>query len=224
VNPIRQFFEARKHGGNGIWKWNHYFDIYHRHFERFRGQAVHVLEIGIYSGGSLEMWREYFGPACRIYGVDIQPACKAYENDATQVFIGDQSDRGFWERFRREVPALDIVIDDAGHNPDHQAVAMEELLPHLRRGGVYLCEDVTGVSNSFAARVHRTADDLNACHNRLHNEGDDERRIVCAPTPLQAEIDSVHLYPFVCVIEKTPEPRGEMIAPKHGTVWQPFLS
>src|SRR5262245_46705450 len=58
-NPLRAFFDARTEG-RGIWKWNHYFDVYHRHFERFRGQEVHILEVGIYSGGSLEMWHDYF--------------------------------------------------------------------------------------------------------------------------------------------------------------------
>jgi hypothetical protein len=53
--------------GRGIWKFNHYFEIYERHFSRFRGQEVHILEIGVYSGGSLEMWQKYFGPQCRIY-------------------------------------------------------------------------------------------------------------------------------------------------------------
>src|ERR1700693_5831036 len=60
-NPLLKYFNEHKKGP-GIWKFNHYFEIYERHFARFRGQEVHVLEIGIYSGGSLEMWREYFGP------------------------------------------------------------------------------------------------------------------------------------------------------------------
>lgn len=37
--------------GPGIWKWLHYFDIYHRHLQKFRGKEVNILEIGIYSGG-----------------------------------------------------------------------------------------------------------------------------------------------------------------------------
>jgi len=99
---------------------------------------VHVLEIGIYSGGSLEMWRDYFGPKARIYGVDIEPACRVYESDSVNIFIGDQGDRQFWQ-FRRKVPALDIVIDDGDHNPEHQIVSVEELLPFLRPDRVYFC-------------------------------------------------------------------------------------
>jgi len=91
-NPLREFFDRRQ-SGRGIWKWLHYFDIYHRHLAKFIGQETHVMEIGVYSGGSLEMWRDYFGARCQVYGVDLQAACKAYENEYTKIFVGDQADR-----------------------------------------------------------------------------------------------------------------------------------
>jgi hypothetical protein len=50
-NPLRAFFDARKEGP-GIWKWIQYFDIYDRHFSRFRNREVNVLEVGIYSGAA----------------------------------------------------------------------------------------------------------------------------------------------------------------------------
>ena len=59
-NDLQDFFDNHT-DGNGIWKWHHYFEVYDRHFHKFRGQEVHVLEIGIFSGGSLEMWHDYFG-------------------------------------------------------------------------------------------------------------------------------------------------------------------
>src|SRR4051812_8731031 len=56
VNPLRASFDAVT-SGPGVWKWLHYFDIYHRHLERFVGKPVTIVEIGVYSGGSLSMWR-----------------------------------------------------------------------------------------------------------------------------------------------------------------------
>jgi hypothetical protein len=221
-NAFHDFIEARKEGGAGIWKWNHYFDIYDRHLSRFRDREVHVLEIGIYSGGSLEMWRNYFGPNCHIYGVDIEPACKAYESDGVQVFIGDQSDRAFWKRFRQAVPALDIVIDDGGHLPEQQIVTMEESLPYLRPGGVYLCEDLHGKQNGFAAYVYGMSWNLNACHLEENFENP-ERRLLCKASALQSAIKSIHHYPFVTVIEKNDSKTTELVAPKIGTKWEPFF-
>jgi hypothetical protein len=75
ANPLKLYFDTHAEGP-GIWKWIHYFAIYHRYFSKFVGREVHVLEIGVYGGGSLQMWREYFGPNCRVYGVDIEEACR----------------------------------------------------------------------------------------------------------------------------------------------------
>jgi hypothetical protein len=221
-NPLREFFNNRKEG-SGIWKWNHYFDIYDRHFCKFRGQEVHVLEIGVYSGGSLEMWRDYFGSKAHIYGVDIEPACRAYETDSVEIVIGDQGDRQFWREFRRKVPVLDIVIDDGGHQPEQQIVSVEELLPFLRPGGVYLCEDVTGEFNQFASYIHGLGHRLNDYSLYREFPDDNSRRLVCGSTPFQCSVGSIHLYPFVTVLERNPFEVAELVAPKHGTEWQPYL-
>ncbi len=221
-NAFHDFLETRKEGGPGIWKWNHYFDIYDRHFSRFRGREVHVLEIGIYSGGSLELWRNYFGQNCHIYGIDIEPACMAYEGDSVRVFIGDQGDRAFWKQFRQAVPTLDIVVDDGGHLPEQQIVTIEELLPYLRPGGVYLCEDRHGKQNGFAAYVYGMSWNINAIDQIQENFENPERRLLCKASALQAAIKSIHLYPFVTVIEKNDAKTTELVAPKVGTKWQPF--
>ena len=189
----------------------------------FRDRPVHFLEIGIYSGGSLSMWSQYFGLQAQIYGVDIEPASKGYETDTTKIFIGDQSDRAFWKDFRETVPLLDIVVDDGGHTPLQQRVSLEELLPHLRPGGIYLCEDITGNTNEFAFHVHQLAHQLNAFDNVAQDMNDNARRLVSKSTKLQSAIHSVHLYPFVAVIEMRPAPLVELVAPKHGTKWEPFL-
>jgi hypothetical protein len=103
ANPLWQYFQANREGP-GIWKWVHYFDIYQRYLGKFVGTDAHVVEIGVYSGGSLPMWRHYLGPMVRITGIDIEPACKTYERDGTHIVIGDQEDRQFWKRFRDEAP------------------------------------------------------------------------------------------------------------------------
>ena len=204
-NPLRQYFDNHT-DGPGIWKWTHYFDIYHRHFERFIGRDVHVMEVGVYSGGSLPMWREYFGKNCQIYGVDIEKACEVYRSDQIEIMIGDQSDRAFWEDIRKSIPRVDILIDDGSHHPEHQIITLEEMLPHLSPGGIYLCEDLHGVPNYHAAYIAGIAS--------LMNGGQSSR--------LALEIDSIHLYPAVAVIEKCEFDRSHL-SEKRGTQWQPFL-
>ena len=220
-NALREYFDKHREG-RGIWKWKHYFDVYHRHFSKFIGTEVHLLEIGIYSGGSLDMWKAYFGPKCHIYGLDIEPACKSYEGDRVKVFIGDQADREFWKSVRQQIPVVDIVIDDGGHLPHQQLVTLEETLPHLAMGGVYVCEDIHGASNDFAAYVFGLASELNA----MEIEPNDEtplKQVTVHPSKFQSAVHSIHLYPYVTVIEKYARLANELAAPKHGTEWQPFL-
>ena len=212
ANPLRDFFEARR-AGPGIWKWTHYFDLYHRHLARFVGRQPHVMEIGVYSGGSLDMWRAYFGAGCRIYGVDLQPACKVYEREDTRIFIGDQGDRAFWRSL--QLPALDVLIDDGGHRPEQQIATLEEMLPRLRPGGVFLCEDIHGMHNRFGAYLEGLLKDLNAfLLGRRRQAG--------------AAFGAAGGHPVDSLLSlcrgdrEGPAPVTELDAPRHGTEWQPF--
>jgi SAM-dependent methyltransferase len=214
-NPLESYFDAHT-TGRGIWKWRHYFDIYHRHFSKFIGKEVHILEIGIFSGGSLGMWKEYFGPGCRVYGVDLSEACKAYEDDTVKVFVGDQADRSFWKRFKKEVPVIDIVIDDGGHKPHQQIATFEELLPHLRGGGVYVCEDVVYPFNRFQSYMNGFTQRLNA-----HNQG--EEPLLAVANRIQRAVASVNFYPYVVVVERTNAPVSNLVSDMRGTEWQPTL-
>jgi cephalosporin hydroxylase len=220
-NRLQAFFKAH-HTGHGIYKWEHYFEIYDRYLQSFRGRDIVIVEIGIYSGGSLEMWRDYFGDKCRIVGVDIEPACKSYESDSVRVFIGDQADREFWRRFQEEVGPVDIVIDDGGHTPQQQIVTLEEMLPYLNPGGVYIAEDIHGEFNGFTSYLQGLEQQLSAA-GLVINPDVKERALTSRATPLQDAIEAIHHYPFITVIERRKSPVGEFIAPKMGTQWQPFL-
>jgi len=50
-----------------------YTPAYHRFFSEWRDRPLRVLEIGVYLGGSLQMWREYF-PKATIFAIDINAA------------------------------------------------------------------------------------------------------------------------------------------------------
>jgi hypothetical protein len=215
-NQLRAYFDANTEG-NGIWKFHHYFDVYERHFSKFVGKEVHIVEVGIYSGGSLKMWQSYFGDKCKVYGIDIQDECKSYESDNVKIFIGDQESRDFWRDFKKQVPRVDILIDDGGHLVEQQIATLEEILPHISPGGVYLCEDAVGERNKLTAYFNGIQNEL----NRLTDASDGVQK--SKNTGFQQQVFSVHQYPYVFVIEKHAEPVDELAAPKNGTVWAPFF-
>lgn len=207
---------SRYKEGPGLWKWTHYLDAYERHLAKFVGGDVHVVEIGVYSGGSLTMWREYFGPRSHIHGIDIAEECRAYESDRVSITIGDQADPEFWDQFVKQLPSIDVVIDDGGHQVDQQVATLEALLPRLTPGGVYICEDVAGVNNPFhdyLAGLSRNLDVWNA---------PDPRESRTIPTQFQTMVASIHRYPYMVVIERSADPPTEFVSPRIGTDWVPF--
>ena len=141
LSAMEKEFLTGKH--NRSFKWLHYFEIYNRHFAKYIGKDVTIMEIGVNKGGSLQIWKKIFGPNSKIIGIDINPACKEMEDDQISIYIGDQADRGFWKKIKDEIPKLDILIDDGGHYMEQQIITFEEMFPHVKDDGVYLCEDTT---------------------------------------------------------------------------------
>jgi ubiquinone/menaquinone biosynthesis C-methylase UbiE len=85
---ILQDYFDKNTSGLRLDKWMPYLEIYERHFERYRGTDVHVLEIGVFGGGSLQMWKDYFGPQSQIFGVDINPGqCHVFLSRHSKAFL-----------------------------------------------------------------------------------------------------------------------------------------
>jgi 23S rRNA U2552 (ribose-2'-O)-methylase RlmE/FtsJ len=102
MNDLQNYFLNNK--GRVINKWEHYFDIYERYFKKFRDlPSVVILEIGVANGGSIEMWKNYFGPNAKIFGIDINPNCKNLEERQIEIFIGDQEDRIFLRSLAKKI-------------------------------------------------------------------------------------------------------------------------
>lgn len=140
-NPLADYFHANN-GGRRINKWLHYFDIYHRHLQPYRDKPVTIVEFGVESGGSLQMWKSYFGPQARIVGVDINPKCAALAEPQIEIVIGDQDDRQFLRSLADRVGSIDVLIEDGGHRMTQQIATFEEMWPGIVDGGVFLIEDL----------------------------------------------------------------------------------
>jgi hypothetical protein len=206
MNELEDFF-FHKSPKLEIFKAHHYFDIYDRHFRKFMGRKPRILEIGVRKGGSLEMWRHYFGGECEIFGVDVNEDCRNVEKHlkGVKIFIGDQEDRTFWRNFKNETPTLDIIIDDGGHKMQQQIVTFEELYGHMSSDGVYLCEDIgTSYFAAYGGGLERQGtfiefsktliDKLNAWHWQERNTGDYSTFV--------KQTNSLHFYDNVVVIER----------------------
>jgi hypothetical protein len=140
MNDLEQFFFNDDH--RLIHKWRHYFEIYDRHFSRLRGRKINILEIGIMHGGSLQMWQNYFNGNAMIYALDINPECRKFESENVKIYIGSQEDKKFLQQLAKELPPLDLLIDDGGHSMKQQITTFQELYDKVKDDGVYLIEDL----------------------------------------------------------------------------------
>ncbi|MBO4512640.1 MAG: hypothetical protein J5746_07715, partial [Victivallales bacterium] len=142
MNRIQAFFTSRKE--NDTIKWNNYFDIYELYFSKFVDKPIKFLEIGVFRGGSLPMWRAYFHKDSIIVGIDIDPKCKKYEDPKQNCFveIGDQGDPAFLEKISQKYGVFDIILDDGSHHFKHQIASLEKLWGTLDVNGIYMVEDV----------------------------------------------------------------------------------
>jgi hypothetical protein len=205
VNPLEEYF--LNNDDRLIHKWHHYFDIYHRHFAAFRGGSPVVVEIGVSQGGSLQMWRDYFGPGCRIVGIDKDPRCARFANDDVTILIGDQGSREFLASVRDRVPHIDVLIDDGGHTMNQQIATFEELYPHIQPHGIFLCEDVhTSLWTEFGGGARREGTFLaysKALIDQLYGWHSREPELL-GVTDFTRSTFALHFYDSVVVIERRP--------------------
>lgn len=126
---------------------HNYTRVYEQYFERHRFDALLIFELGIggyqypdRGGESLKLWHGYF-PNARIVGIDYYPK-EGLERERVTIVHGSQDDPELMARLVAEHGQPDVIIDDASHDCPLTIRSFEILFPHLKPGGLYLCEDV----------------------------------------------------------------------------------
>jgi SAM-dependent methyltransferase len=184
-------------------KWTHYFPIYEKHFERFRNQSIVFLEIGCGKGGSLQMWKRYFGPFAQIVGIDINPECKEFEEDQIAVRIGNQNDSEFIKSVISEFGVPDIVLDDGSHQMQDILVTFDSIYPKQRNNAVYCVEDLhTAYWEEFGGGLNREGTFIEVCKVLIDQLNADHTRGELVPDEFSKGTLSMHFYDSVVVFEK----------------------
>ena len=149
---------------------NHsYLDYYESVLRLWRAAPIALLELGVQTGASLEMWAEYF-PNAEIHGVDIDlgpVSLRAAENPRIRLYQGDvthieQIRRYSQGRISPDQPPIfydpaaapvatcfceeqfDVIIDDASHVLEYQILTLHYFWRYLKPGGFYFVEDIQG--------------------------------------------------------------------------------
>ncbi len=131
---------AKKYGTDKSSEVHNYCVKYEKYLPFKRDDHLKILEIGVFNGESLKMWKEYFYNS-HIVGIDINPECKKYEEERITVEIGSQVDGNFLARLWQQYGPFDIILDDGSHMNEHVIYSFEHLFGSVKSGGVYIMED-----------------------------------------------------------------------------------
>jgi hypothetical protein len=111
-----------------------------------RDRPIRMLEIGVFRGGSLQMWRRYLHPDSVIVGIDIDKKTAQFDDPAKNVHvrIGAQQNISFLESVVSEFGPFDVIVDDGSHMTSHVVQTFQYLFPNgLAPGGAYVAEDLS---------------------------------------------------------------------------------
>jgi hypothetical protein len=119
-----------------------YLPIYEELLAPLRGSRLTLLELGVWGGDSLQMWRDAF-PKATIIGVDLGPP-DIDLGPRVHIVEGDQADTALIASLRATYAptGFDVIVDDASHLGITTARSLQALYPeYLRPGGLYCIED-----------------------------------------------------------------------------------
>jgi hypothetical protein len=195
--------DFQQNNGRIIDKWKHYFPVYETHFRRYVDRPMTLLEIGCGEGGSLQLWKRYFGPHAQIVGIDILPHCEQFEEDQIAVRIGSQSDTSFLARVIEEFGAPDIVVDDGSHQMSDVVASFGFLYPRTARRGVYLVEDLhTAYWHHYGGGLRRPGTFIELCKSLIDELNADHSDGALPPTEFTRSTLSMHFYDSMAVFER----------------------
>jgi SAM-dependent methyltransferase len=186
-------------------KWTQYFDTYARELTRFRDRPISFLEIGVFRGGSIPMWKAFFAKGSRLTFIDIDPDCAKLAEEGTTVEIGNQADSAFLADLAAKHGPFDVILDDGSHVCAHQVASFENLWRHVADGGLYLVEDChTSYWPGFGGGYRNEASWIEYAKrltDRMHSWYTDQDAMFPFD-PIAKELHSVRFYDSITVAEK----------------------
>lgn len=117
-----------------------YIHVYEGLLEPIRFTVQNVLEIGINTGNSHRMWRDYF-PDATVYGVDLFNFCNgmADEERIYAYFCNAYSETCL--NLFKDIK-FDLIVDDGPHSLESQVYCVENYSKLLTDDGILIIEDI----------------------------------------------------------------------------------
>lgn len=142
---------------------------YNSEFTPVRNNQINLLEIGVYFGGSILLWLDWFTNG-KIYGIDI--GCVPNRDiSRAELHMKDAYDPITVSQF--EDNFFDYIIDDGPHSVESQVSAISLWVPKLKPNGKLIIEDVAHVE--YLPALEQEAKSLN-CVTRIFDSRKNKNR------------------------------------------------
>jgi hypothetical protein len=186
---------ARRNGTDQV----AYMPYFVQHFHSLQASEFTMLEIGVYHGQSLEVWKEIF-PRAKIYALDINPECAQYADPPrVQITIGSQADPSVLSKWVKQISdPIDVIVDDGSHVMEHLRTSFTHLFPMLRPGGVYVLEDLgTCYMPEYGGELRNPGTMIEMLKSFV-----DDIHTHWSGTGNRFKIEHVHFYANICFVYK----------------------
>jgi hypothetical protein len=194
--------------GRRIHKWTHYFPIYERHFASFVNKSTTFIEIGVSTGGSLQLWKSFLGPLAQIVGIDTRPECKQVEEHQIAVRIGNQADHAFLQEILDEFGPPDVVLDDGSHVQSDMVASFNYLYRWMSKNGVYMVEDAhTSYWPDFGGGIRKQGTFIELAKTLIDTLNADLSAGSVQSSEFTETTTSIHFYNSVVVFERGRHPK-----------------
>lgn len=124
-----------------------YLELYESLLFHKKETAKHVLEVGIYQGGSIKLWHDYFVNAT-VYGLDIMHFNNVYSkiknNDRIVLHTSTDAynEETFRNNFLNKNIKCDFMLDDGPHTLESMIKFIKLYSQIMTDDGILIIEDV----------------------------------------------------------------------------------
>lgn len=127
-----------------------YLEPYEKLLNHLKYEQVDILEIGVWTGGSIQLWSDFFVNG-NVYGIDIRSQQQINQNllhnpKNVKLYLESNAyDKEFIDKNLSEMK-FDIIIDDGPHTLQSMIFLVEQYSKILKNNGVLVIEDVQDFS------------------------------------------------------------------------------
>ena len=124
-----------------------YLNLYQELLSSKKDSAKNVLDVGIYDGGSIKFWSDFFTNAT-VYGLDImdidkiKPCVKNKENIILYTSTDAYDNEFFTNSFLNKNIKFDFLLDDGPHTLESMIKFIQLYSQVMEDDGILIIEDI----------------------------------------------------------------------------------